>query len=92
MIVPHITLPSYFNDGNWITFFKALIFLGLTNSKSMWSEWDKREIVVCLTMIFPRKLTLDCHVVPPHDTVLTDQQTFEERHKSQPATLVDFLT
>lgn len=38
------------------------------------------------------KFTLDCHAVPPHDTVLTDQQTFEERHKSQPATLVDFLT
>lgn len=38
------------------------------------------------------KFTLDCHGVPPHDIVLTDQQTFEERHKSQPATLVDFLT
>ena len=38
------------------------------------------------------KFTLDCHAVPPHDTVLKDQQTFEERHKSQPATLVDFLT
>lgn len=38
------------------------------------------------------ELTLDFRVVPDHDTVLADQQTFEERHKSQPAILADFLT
>ena len=38
------------------------------------------------------ELTLDFRVVPDPDTVLADPQTFEERHKSQPAILADFLT